>query len=196
MSVNTHNIIIVAGPPACGKSTVADALAEKLGNVSFLDKDDLTILLKSAFRYAGVEFNRDTDFYRENFRDAEYDELNHLACVAAKYNETVIVNAPYIYQVRLDGYMKAFREKANSYGARLVLIWVTTSPEACKKRMLERNAERDRWKFEHWDEYISSIDFSVPEVISGEDADAFVHFDNSVDCTPREKAEKLSKLIF
>ena len=38
-----------------------------------------------------------------------------------------------------------------------------TSPEIVHERMIARNSDRDIWKLAHWDEYIASCDFSIPE---------------------------------
>ena len=61
--------------------------------------------------------------------------------------------------------MKAFSEKLEKRGAKLVVIWVVTKPEICHQRMVERNSERDTWKLEHWDEYVKTIDYSIPEAL-------------------------------
>ena len=31
--------------------------------------------------------------------------------------------------------------------------------------MVTRNSERDTWKIEHWDEYVATQDYSIPENI-------------------------------
>lgn len=38
-----------------------------------------------------------------------------------------------------------------------IVLQVQIQPDVLKVRMLERNNERDQWKFDHWDEYIASI---------------------------------------
>ena len=48
---------------------------------------------------------------------------------------------------------------------RLVVIWVVTKPEICHQRMIDRNSVRDTWKLEHWDEYVKTIDYSIPEAL-------------------------------
>ena len=42
--------------------------------------------------------------------------------------------------------------------------------------MIKRNSDRDTWKIEHWDEYISRQNFTVPEGIKN-----LFLFDNSSD---------------
>ena len=45
------------------------------------------------------------------------------------------------------------------------MIWVVTNPEICHQRMIDRNSVRDTWKLEHWDEYVKTIDYSIPEAL-------------------------------
>ena len=60
-------------------------------------------------------------------------------------------------------YINALKKKLAEKNATLVVVWVETSPEIVHKRMIERNSDRDTWKLAHWDEYIASCDFDVPE---------------------------------
>ena len=46
--------------------------------------------------------------------------------------------------------------------------------------MIERNSERDTWKIQHWDEYIATRDYSIPENLNDSEAiDDFLIFKNS-----------------
>lgn len=72
--------------------------------------------------------------------------------------------------------------KLRTKGAKLVIIWVVTDPEVCHQRMVERNSDRDTWKPEHWDEYIKTVDFSIPEPLERLDAGHdLILFHNSSD---------------
>ena len=42
---------------------------------------------------------------------------------------------------------------------------IVTKPEICHQRMIDRNSVRDTWKLEHWDEYVKTIDYSIPEAL-------------------------------
>ena len=63
-----------------------------------------------------------------------------------------------------------------------MIIWVVTDPEVCHQRMVERKSDRDTWKLEHWDEYIKTVDFSIPEPLERLDAGHdLILFHNSSD---------------
>ena len=75
----------------------------------------------------------------------------------------MLINAPFTREVHDEKFLKDFSKKLADHGAKLVVIWVVTKPEICHQRMIDRNSVRDTWKLEHWDEYVKTIDYSIPE---------------------------------
>ena len=48
--------------------------------------------------------------------------------------------------------------------------------------MIQRNSDRDTWKLEHWDEYIKTVDFTIPQPLERLDAGHdLILFHNSSD---------------
>ena len=170
-------LILVTSPPACGKTFVTRKIAKAMPNCVYLYKDTLIILSKKIFEVAGEEYNRSSDFFEAQIRDPEYDCVMELAMEALEYNDTVFINAPYTREVRTPGYMEKLRQVLlKKKNAELVVVWVQCDKEVCRQRMIKRNSDRDTWKLEHWDEYISSQNFTVPEGIKN-----IFLFDNSTD---------------
>lgn len=155
-------LILVSSPPACGKTFISKQLAKNLKHVVYLDKDTLIPLSKQIFRVAKKPYNRSSDFFEENIRDYEYEVILDLGFEALHYDDTVLINAPFTREIRDPDYIAKLREKLEALGARLTIIWVITTPEVCKERMIKRNSDRDGYKIAHWNEYIASVDFSVP----------------------------------
>lgn len=175
-------LILVTSPPASGKTFVSRRLAEKLGQIVYIDKDSLIVLSKQIFKVAGQPYNRSSDFFEENIRDYEYDATLEIAYEALNYNDTVLINAPFTREVRDNDYMRRLRANLAEKGIRLVLIWVRCDTETCRRRMAARNSDRDTWKLEHWDEYIAGCDFSVPEIAGEMQLDGdFIIVENSTD---------------
>ena len=77
----------------------------------------------------------------------------------------MLINAPFTREVHDEKFLKDFSKKLADHGAKLVVIWVVTKPEICHQRMIDRNSVRDTWKLEHWDEYVKTIDYSIPEAL-------------------------------
>lgn len=155
-------LILVTSPPASGKTYVSKKLAERLKHVVYLDKDTLIVLSKQIFAVAHEEYNRSSEFFEKNIRDYEYMAIVDLALEALAYDDIVLINAPFTREIRDLAYMNALREQLRKRNARLTVIWVQTSAEVCRQRMIDRASDRDKWKLDHWDEYIAGINFSIP----------------------------------
>ena len=156
-------LILVTSPPACGKTYVSKKLAENLKHVVYLDKDTLIVLSKQIFAVANQPYNRSSDFFEANIRDYEYAAVVDLALEALAYDDIALINAPFTREIRDAAYMAALRAKLAQKNARLTVIWIQTTPEICRQRMIARNSDRDTWKLEHWDEYIAGINFEIPK---------------------------------
>ena len=156
-------LILVTSPPACGKTYISKQLAKRLKHVVYLDKDTLITLSKQIFVVAGEPYNRSSDFFEENIRNYEYDCIVDLALEALEYNSIALINAPFTREIRDMEYIDKLKEKLKEKSATLVVIWVETSPEIVRQRMITRNSDRDTWKLENWDEYIGSCNFDIPQ---------------------------------
>jgi len=157
-------MILVTSPPACGKTHISKQLAKSLSHVVYLDKDTLIPLSKQIFRVAKKPYDRSSDFFEEQIRDYEYEVILNLGFEALRYDDTVLINAPFTREIRDKEYIQKLRDKLAAQDAVLTVIWVVTTPEMCRERMGRRNSDRDVYKIRHWDEYIRTVDFSVPSL--------------------------------
>ena len=173
-------LILVSSPPACGKTYISKQLAKSLKHVVYLDKDTLIPLSKQIFRVAKKPYDRSSDFFEEQIRDYEYEVILNLGFEALTYADTVLINAPFTREIRDPAYVAGLRKKLSGLGAKLCVIWVVTTPEVCRKRMLKRDSDRDSYKIKFWDEYIKTVDFSIPQhvAVDGE-KDSLILFYNS-----------------
>ena len=173
-------MILVTSPPASGKTYISKQLAKKLKHVVYLDKDTLIVLSRQIFAVANQEYNRSSDFFEKNIRDYEYDAIVALALEALEYDDIVLINAPFTREIRDEKYMTDLKAKLALKNAKLTIIWVKTDIEVCRQRMISRNSDRDTWKLEHWDEYISGINFDIPrELDDPKCKDDLLVFENS-----------------
>ena len=175
-------LILVTSPPACGKTYISRQLAKSLKHVVYLDKDTLIVLSKQIFVVANQEYNRSSDFFENNIRDYEYMAVVDLALEALDYDDIVLINAPFTREIRDVKYMSALKERLAQKNARLTVIWVQTAVEVCRQRMIQRNSDRDKWKIEHWDEYIAGVNFDIPKELDDPNcSDDLLIFKNSSD---------------
>ena len=154
-------MILVTSPPACGKTYISKQLAKNLKHVVYLDKDTLIPLSNRVFIAAGEEINRSSRFFEENIRDFEYEAIVDIGVEALEYDDIVLINAPFTKEVHNEDTLERFRTKL---------------------RMIARNSDRDTWKLTHWEEYIRTVDFSIPEPLKRLDAGHdLILFQNSSD---------------
>ena len=168
-------MIFVTSPPACGKTKLSKRLATEIKHIVYLDKDE---------------------FFKKYVRDPEYDVIMDLAFEALKYENLVMVNAPFTKEIRDNEYIANLREKLKDYGAKLTVIWIVTDPEVCHQRMIDRNSDRDVWKLANWDEYISTVNFNIPENLRDpEDEGSLLLHHNSNDELTEASFAKLMKFF-
>ena len=186
-------LILVTSPPASGKTYISKKLAENLKHIVYLDKDTLIPLSKQIFLVAGEDYNRSSDFFEKYIRDYEYTTILDLAFEALNYDSKVLINAPFTREIRDVEYVKNLKQKLKDFGAKLTVIWVITEPEMIHQRMIERNSDRDTWKLQNWEEYVKTIDFSIPSTIDDPDDDLdFLKFYNSSD---QEYQDSMTKIV-
>ena len=164
-------LILVTSPPACGKTFISKQLAKNLKHVVYLDKDTLIPLSRQIFRVAKKPYDRSSDFFEEQIRDYEYEVILNLGLEALRYDDTVLINAPFTREIRDPDYMSRLRDRLKQCGARLTVIWIVSTPEACRERMVRRNSDRDTYKIKHWDEYVRTVDFSAPAHLDDPETD-------------------------
>lgn len=175
-------LILVTSPPACGKTRLSSRLSTALRHVVYLDKDSLIPLSKQIFKVAGEPYNRSSAFFQKEIRDYEYEVIVDIGLEALKYDDTVLINAPFTREIRDAQYIDGLKARLAEVGATLTVVWIVTDPEVCHQRMLKRNSDRDTWKLANWEEYIQTVDFSVPKTLELSDSgDGLILYHNSTD---------------
>ena len=186
-------LILVTSPPACGKTYISKQIAKKLKHVVYLDKDTLIVLSKQIFAAAHEDYNRSSDFFEENIRDYEYKAIVDIAMEALEYDDIVLINAPFTREIRDKEYMNNLKTALSEKNSKLAVIWVQTDIEVCKQRMIQRNSDRDTWKLNNWEEYISGVNFEVPKELDDPDCtDDLLIFRNSSD---EESAVSMAEIL-
>ncbi|WP_343208827.1 AAA family ATPase [Anaerolentibacter hominis] len=186
-------LILVTSPPASGKTYISKQISRNLNHVVYLDKDSLIVLSKQIFAVAGEPYDRSSDFFEKNIRNYEYDAILEIGMEALEYDDIVLINAPFSREIRNKAYIDGLRQKLAERNAKLVIIWIITSVEVCRQRMIARNSDRDKWKLENWDEYIKGVNFSIPEELDDPECrDDLLLFYNS---TEEEYQESMKRVL-
>ena len=189
-------LILVASPPACGKTYVSERIAKEAKHIVYLDKDDLADLLRRSFELCGEELNMDGEFYSKNLRNYEYSTIINIAFSTLRFEDLVLLNAPLSREVRDAEYMRSIKDRAEALGAELVLIWITAPLSVCRERMASRNSDRDTLKLQNWDAYAKKIDYSAPIMLEKENSvHRFIIFDNENDKSFERSLAQVVKIL-
>ncbi len=94
------NLYIITGAPASGKTTFGYKLATEI-NACFLDSDQVTegLIQASLTAMNRDPGDRDSDFYKQTFRDVVYETLLTLAEINIR-NVPVVIAAPFTKEIQ------------------------------------------------------------------------------------------------
>ena len=129
---NGLHLVIITGCAGSGKTTVGKELAKQL-SFAYIDKDTV----KRIYRF----------YCREVLENGS----------------SVVVTIPFISQIKDWSSWIAIKNEAridDSVDTRF--IWIKHDIDTEKKNITKRNAIRDKYKLEHWDEYARSVDGIEP----------------------------------
>ncbi|MEO3943922.1 AAA family ATPase [Gorillibacterium sp. CAU 1737] len=188
-----QKLVFFVGVAGTGKSTVAAKLAVET-SVVYLDRDTLGgRFVEAMLKGQGLDpDDRDSDYYKKNLRDLEYDTTEDVCVENVKLGQDVFMISPFTQELKNKNWLEGLLQKAgksrNEVKVKVVVVTLSDS-EAQRKRILARGTSRDEWKLEHWDEYWQSLRF-VPEINWELNESDVLQFDNSGELT----TEKLAKV--
>jgi predicted kinase len=154
----TH-LVFFCGHAGTGKTTVAKKLIGpliKTGGAPFclLDKDTLFGGYSAAAMamLTGDPNDRDSPLFLQHLRDPEYRGLIDTARDNLELGVSALVVAPLSREVRERRlFDRAWLGVETDVALRVV--WVHTSDEVARERIVERANPNDAYKLAHWDEY-------------------------------------------
>jgi predicted kinase len=154
----TH-LVFFCGHAGTGKTTVAKKLIGplmKAGGTPFclLDKDTLFGGYSAAAMamLTGDPNDRDSPLFLQHLRDPEYRGLIDTARDNLELGVSALVVAPLSREVRER---RLFDRAWLGVDADVALrvVWIHTSDEVARERIVERANPNDAYKLAHWDEY-------------------------------------------
>jgi len=152
--------VLIGGPPATGKSTLALALAPRLG-AALLDLDTATApLTRVVSELAGVHDLDDPALARLT-RDARYDTLLGLAADNLAAGRPVVLVAPFSAERARPA---AWAATTRRIPAPATMVWLHLPPEELIRRLTLRGLARDKNKISDPASYLTGLDLEPPAI--------------------------------
>lgn len=154
--------LLIAGPPASGKSTVGASLAGTLG-ATLIDQDLATGPLLSVIGSLANVDDIDDPRLVTLTRAGRYETITRLAEDNLRVGNTVLLVAPFTEERRN---LRAWEELGDrlhrAAGGAVTMIWLYLSREELLQRMRARGADRDAAKLSREQRFIEQLDLGPP----------------------------------
>jgi hypothetical protein len=167
--------VLVGGPPATGKSTLAQALAPQLG-AAVLDLDVATgPLVRVVSELIGVH-DLDDPALAKLTRTARYDTLLDLADANLRAGRPVILVAPFSAERTQPAAWAATTRRLTAdrvmgdrvMGDRVMgdptMVWLYLPPDELVRRLTRRALDRDENKIADPESFLSGLDLAPPAI--------------------------------
>ena len=152
--------VLIGGPPATGKSTLAMALAPRL-EAAVLDLDVATgPLTRVVSELAGVH-DLDDPVLAGLTRDARYDTLLGLAEANLVAGRPVVVVAPFSTERAVPS---AWAATTRRLPGEATMVWLHLPPGELVRRLTERALARDENKIRDPGAYLAGVDLEPPAI--------------------------------
>jgi predicted kinase len=152
--------VLIGGPPATGKSTLATALAPRL-NAAVLDLDVATgPLTRVVSELAGVH-DLDDPVLAGLTRGARYDTLLALAEANLLAGRPVVLVAPFSTERSVPS---AWAATTRRIPAKATMVWLHLPPGELIRRVTERALARDANKISDPASYLTGLDLEPPVI--------------------------------
>ena len=154
--------LLIAGPPASGKSTVAASLARTLG-ATLIDQDVATGPLLSVIKSLINIDDIDDPRLATLTRAGRYETITRLAEDNLRVGNTVVVVAPFTAErTHLPIWEDLFHRLQRAADGAVMMVWLYLSREELLQRMRARRADRDASKLREEQRFIDQLDFRPP----------------------------------
>lgn len=162
-SSKTRKLVIITGCAGSGKTTIGKTLAQKLG-YCYIDKDTVTREFTDFIleRSGSSKGDRESQLYRGEILPIEYSVTFKLCREILDNGSNVVLTIPFISQIQDFSKWEEIRTAARIRNKEVKFIWIEHNIETEKDNLVSRDAARDKYKLEHWEEYAKSVEGICP----------------------------------
>ncbi len=155
-------LVLVGGFAGSGKTEFGRFLSGVTG-WAHLDKDALTrpLVERLLVSLDGDPNDRQTQLYLRQVRPVEYR-----CFLSATFNNldngvSTILTAPFLQEMPDSSWLQRLGSRCATREIDVAVIWIDTDTESMYTYLQTRDAARDTWKLNHWDDYLESIDLDL-----------------------------------
>jgi predicted kinase len=152
--------VLIGGPPATGKSTLATALAPRLG-AALLDLDVATGPLTRVVSELIGAHDLSDPVLAGLTRNARYDTLLGLAEANLQAGRPVVLVAPFSAERAQPA---AWAATARQIAADPTMVWLHLPPDELIRRLTRRALTRDQDKIRDAASFVAGLDLAPPVV--------------------------------
>jgi predicted kinase len=150
-----QTVVIVAGAPGVGKSTIAARVSRALGGASV----DIDAVFEPLAPLLAVQ-------PRELTRTAIYESLVAIVEAVLPTGAHVVVAAPFTRERRDSLAWNRLATRLSAHGADVVLVWLSAPPEPLLARLAVRGAARDAEKLADPSAWLREAEPEAPPSVS------------------------------
>lgn len=170
--------VIITGCAGSGKTSLGKKIARETG-WAYIDKDTVTrdftdfILVDKG----KSKSDRESDVYCNEIRPVEYQITFKVCDENLRLGNSVILTIPFIAQIQDYG---KWQKMVQEYGLDLddvvvKFVWINHDEGSEYTRVTKRNADRDGYKLQHWEEYTRGLEGITP----AKEYDAYLYDNDS-----------------
>jgi predicted kinase len=174
-----QTVVIVAGAPGVGKSTVAFRIARAIGAASI----DIDAVFEPLVPLLAAQ-------PRELVRTAIYESLAAIVEASLPTGAHVVVAAPFTRERRDPLAWDRLAARLSSDGADIVLVWLHAPPEPLLARLATRGASRDAEKLVDPASWLREAEPEAPPSVSYIAVDTTQTTENAVEQILRELVDR------
>lgn len=155
--------LLVSGPPASGKTTLARVLAERI-DACLLDLDVVTGALTEAVGKLVGSTDLDSPAFAGELRSARYECLFAAAEDNLRIGRPVVLVAPFTAERTVPEAWESLRDRMIAAGGRPSLVWLRVSRDELVRRLRARGADRDAAKLADPESFLVTHSVAAPVV--------------------------------
>lgn len=155
--------LLVSGPPASGKTTLAREVAERIG-ACLLDLDVVTGALTEAIGKLVGSTDLDSPAFAGDLRVARYECLLAAAEDNLRLGRPVVLVAPFTAERTSPAAWESVRRRLIAAGGRPNLVWLRVSRDELVRRLRARGADRDAAKLADPESFLANHSVTPPAV--------------------------------